>query len=155
MGVCVGVLRDYLCAGVVLYGLGLFCLAAGKEIKTWLKWQRDTSGFFPKSSAKDLTWCAGCLSHNSITVGRLLPLSCSLWYEPERMRSPSPHCSFKIWQSLSALQGERGHFSLFPEGDGRVPCSQRIRRSHGDAEEWAISWLLSAVTDGQCAIAIA
>lgn len=36
-----------------------------------------------------------------------------------------------------------------------MPCSQHIRRSHGDAEELAISWQLSAVTDGQCAIAIA
>lgn len=36
-----------------------------------------------------------------------------------------------------------------------MPRSQHIRRSHSDAEELPMSWHLSAVTDGQCAIATA
>lgn len=38
-----------------------------------------------------------------------------------------------------------------PHPRGTLPRSQRTRRSHRDAEEWAGLWQLSAVADGQWA----
>lgn len=159
MFLCENVSKRLFVRVVVLYGLGLdFFQCACLPVRKWncCIVQRDSS-CLPIILCQRLNlmcWVSLLKFHNR---GLPAPLKlCPLvWaWEDEKAHLFTAHSKS---DSLSLPYRVRREifFPPFPEGDGWVLCSQHIRGSHSNAEELAISWQLSAVTDGQCAIAIA